>query len=164
MNHSNSFDSLNGLNGFNESDQIRPPDDVVVDRLIDNSDFHDDYDNYDEDMELNAIINESILLAEKNSETKFKELIQEMNNRKEKYENVIFKFKKLINYDKEVKEIFDLINPIIEYYINMEIDNYIYDTDVYNKIFNIKLLKQMRLNDHEIQLLREIIVCKELKK
>jgi hypothetical protein len=161
MNHSESFNNLNGYNDDNdETEQIRAPDNVLIDRLIDDYDMSQINYHDNEDIELNEIINESIMLAEKNSELKFQELIQEMNVRKEKYENIILKFKKLINYDKEAKQIFDLINPIIEQYINMEMDNYLYDIDTYNKIFNIKLLNQMRLNDIEIKLLREIILYK----
>lgn len=150
-------------------DEIRAPDDVILERLIDydNNDYDNDkYTNeygqgYNHDYvdEIDdKIINESILLAEKNSEDKFQELIQEMNNRNEKYSGIILKFKKLANYDKEVKEIFDLIDWIIEHYINMQIDIYEYDENTYNKIFNVKLLKQIRLNENEIQLLREIII------
>ena len=134
----------------NESEEeLRLPDNVYTDRLIDNRDK--------EELEMEKILNESIFLAERNSEEKYQELIEEMNIRKQRFESLLLKFKKIVNYDKDIKEIFNLIDWIIEYYINMQIENYTYDKETYDKIFNIKLLKQIRLNDSEINLLSEII-------
>lgn len=130
-------------------DEIRMPDEVYTERLIDTRD--------EEEIEMEKIINESILLAEKNNEEKNKEFLDQMEQRKNKYSNIINKFKKLSKYDKEIKEIFDFIDWIIEYYINMQIEYYTYDKETYEKIFNIKLLKQSRFSDYEIELLRNLI-------
>lgn len=134
---------------YYSDDEIRMPDEVYTDRLID--------ERTEEELEMEKIINESIMLAEKNSEEKFKEFLDQIEERKNKYSNIVQKFKKLIKYDKEIKEIFELIDWIIDYYINMQIEYYTYDKDTYDKIFNIKLLKQSRFSDYEIELLRNII-------
>lgn len=130
-------------------DEIRVPDEVYADRLIDTRN--------EEEIEMEKIINESILLAEKNNEEKNKEFLDQIEERKNKYLNIINKFKKLSKYDKEIKEIFELIDWIYEYYINMQLEYYTYDKETYDKIFNIKLLKQMRFNDNEIELLKTLI-------
>lgn len=131
-------------------EEVRSPDKVYRERLIDYRD--------DEELVMEKIMNESILLAEKNCEDNYNELINKMNERKQKYNDILIKFKKIVTYDKDIKEIYSLIEWIIEFYINMQIEFYIYDKDTYNKIFNIKLLKQIRLSDTEIDLLRNIIL------
>lgn len=130
-------------------DEIRMPDEVYTDRLIDT--------RIEEEIEMENIINESILLAEKNNEEKYKEFLDQIEERKNTYSTIIHKFKKLSKYDKEIKEIFELIDWIIEYYINMQIEFYTYDKETYDKIFNIKLLKQSRFSDYDIELLKVII-------
>lgn len=134
-------------------EEIRQPDIVYTDRLI-------DYRN-EEDIEMEKIINESIAMAEKNSEEQINALIEEMNIRKQKFSDILLKFKKIIKYDKDIKDIFDFIEFIIGNYIDMQIEFYTYDKETYNKIFNIKLLKQIRLTDYEINLLREIIIFED---
>lgn len=134
-------------------EEIRQPDIVYTDRLI-------DYRN-EEDIEMEKIINESIVMAEKNSEEQINALIEEMNIRKQKFSDILLKFKKIIKYDKDIKDIFDFIEFIIGNYIDMQIEFYTYDKETYNKIFNIKLLKQIRLTDYEINLLREIILFED---
>lgn len=142
---------------WNESDsaeEIREPDKVYFDRLIDNRD--------DEDIEMEKIIYESFTLAEKKGEEQMKEqieeLIGEMNIRKEKFSNILLKFKKVAYYDKDIKDIFAFIEFIIYNYIDMQLEYYTYDKETYNKIFNIKLLKEIRITDSEIDLLKSIII------
>jgi len=142
---------------WNESDsaeEIREPDKVYFDRLIDNRD--------DEDIEMEKIIYESFTLAEKKGEEQMKEqieeLIGEMNIRKEKFSNILLKFQKVAYYDKDIKDIFVFIEFIIYNYIDMQLEYYTYDKETYNKIFNIKLLKEIRLTDSEIDLLKSIII------
>lgn len=148
------IDKLNTSDNFYEysssEEEVRSPDKVYSERLIDYRD--------DEELEMEKIVNESILLAEKNCEDKYQELIDKMNERKQKYNYILLKFKKIITYDKDIKEIYDLIEWIIEFYVNMQIEFYLYDKETYDKIFNIKLLKQIRLTDTEIDLLKEIIL------
>lgn len=134
-------------------EEIRQPDRAYFDRLIDNRN--------DEDIEMEKIINESITMAEKKSDELIEELIEEMNIRKQKYSDILLKFKKIVKYDKEIKEIFDFIEFIIGNYIDMQLEYYTYDKKTYDTIFNIKLLKQIRLTDYEIELLREIILFQD---
>lgn len=151
---------------YNSDDDIRLPDDIKFEKLIGDEDYYNNYNenymnnelNYNDDNDIQKAIDESLKIAEKNDEDNFQYLIQQMNERKLKYENIINKFKKVIFYDNEVKEIYELINWIIEYYINMQLEFYKYDKCTYNKIFNIKILKQIRLNDEDINILKELIL------
>jgi len=154
-NNNNNNDFYEYWNESDSAEEIREPDKVYFDRLIDNID--------DEDIEMEKIIYESFALAEKKGEEQMKqqieEIIAEMNMRKEKFSNILLKFKKLSYYDKDVKDIFDFIEWIIYNYIDMQLEYYTYDKETYDKIFNIKLLKQIRLTDSEIDLLKSIIIC-----
>ena len=154
MSNNNNNDFYEYWNESDSAEEIREPDKVYFDRLIDNRD--------DEDIEMEKIIYESFTLAEKKGEEQMKEqieeLIGEMNIRKEKFSNILLKFQKVAYYDKDIKDIFAFIEFIIYNYIDMQLEYYTYDKETYNKIFNIKLLKEIRITDSEIDLLKSIII------
>ena len=87
MSNNNNNDFYDYWNESDSAEEIREPDRVYFDRLIDNRD--------DEDIEMEKIIYESFTLAEKKGEEQMKEqieeLIGEMNIRKEKFSNILYK-------------------------------------------------------------------------
>ena len=81
------------------------------------------------------------------------------NERKEHFRNLLFDLGKLIRFDKETKEIYEIIEPIIDSYCNQIIDNYEVDEITYDRIF--KALKGIRTNKKNIERLANLLIRKE---
>jgi hypothetical protein len=64
---------------------------------------------------------------------------------------------KLIKYDKEIKEIYDIITPIIDLYCNQHIEVVHLDKITYDKIF--KTISKIRINKHTFEIIKTIILC-----
>jgi hypothetical protein len=79
------------------------------------------------------------------------------NERKEHFRNLLFDLGKLIRFDKETKEIYEIIEPIIESYCNQFIENCEVDEMTYDRIF--RALKGIRTNKKNIELLKKILIC-----
>ena len=165
-------------NDLNDNEnEIRVPDQPIRQRLIEDNLFHftndNDNDNYDDELE--RAIMESMyeyrLLYEFNQEEEkeeeeeenneiINELVEEMKN-----ETIsilpIFKTKimRLIHFDKQLKELWEKICPIIELYECGQIIHHIVDEATYNTMFHT--LKTIRIPKEE-QALLETIFIKQL--
>jgi hypothetical protein len=137
-------------------DNIRPPDETKRERLIEDtrSDFEKEMDN---------AINESMKEIEEQQKIQDnyeKELLDEFLNetikRREKFEKLLFDLNKLIKYDKEIKEIYEIVEPIIELYCNQYIEVINLDQTTYEKIFNI--LNKIRIYKSALDILKNIIL------
>jgi hypothetical protein len=125
-------------------DDIRPPDSVTTERLIDYNDTFTDLNS-----ELNTVIemskNEYNLLQE-----------QEQQSRQLKFQNIKIQISKIILFDKPNLRYYELILTIIEMFELCLINQYnIYENE-YIHIF--KILKSIRLPNNEIEEFKKIII------
>lgn len=159
----NNFNNLNyydNNNNQNNNDQIRPPDNIIRERLINNDyynndnilipcDPHDyeipcDDDEYDNAFQLACI--ESIREQE--------ELLKETRLRVESFKNVLLKIKKISMIDPEILEFYNMIELIIDEYCSCRINSYECDINMYNNIFNT--LKTIRITESELELFKNL--------
>jgi hypothetical protein len=159
------------------NDSIRPPDKVKREKLIDDSfedsleesleysidnSFKDSLD-YSYENELNNAVYLSIKELEKQKEInkKYEEevvnsFIVKVQERKDKFKDLLFNLKKIINYDKDIKEVYEIIEPIIDSYCAHYFDNVELDSITYDKIF--KVIGSVRIDKKIIDLLKEILI------
>lgn len=143
-------------------DNIRPPDPVIRERLVDygDDDFTDYKYNYLEpepEPDLDQIMKQSLEEFEIAEMQKVQEiLINERNKMTEKYVNIKNKLKKVQMYDATNKDTYETIITIIEMYELNYIDNYMLDETSCNTIF--KLLKTIRLTKEELILLEGLFI------
>jgi hypothetical protein len=143
----------------NNEDNIRPPDDVISDQLL--KDTRSDYEKeIDEAIYLSYQDGrEKQDLSKKYEEQVLKEYNEESNKRKQIFEKLLFDLNKVGKIDKEIREIYDIIEPIIESYCNQYIHKCEFDEETYEKIF--KLLGKIRTDKTAIDFLKTVIVKEE---
>ena len=81
------------------------------------------------------------------------------NERRDLFREFLFDLGKLIRFDKETKEIYEIIEPIIDSYCNQFIDKCELDEITYDRIFNA--LKGIRTNKKNIDHLANLLIRKE---
>ena len=137
-------------------DDIRIPDDVVVDQLMEDnrSDFEKQIDEAIylsmQDINKQQVDNvkyEAELLNEYKNETKKREDI---------FKTLLIDLKKLSNFDKEVREIYNIIDAIITSYCSQSIKICELDPETYNAIFTV--LGKIRTDKNAVEILKTIIV------
>jgi len=126
-------------------DDIRPPDSVITERLIDYNDTFRDLNS-----ELNTVIemskNEYNLLQE-----------QEQQLRQQKFHNIKIQINKIILFDRPNLRYYELILTIIEMFELCLINQYnITNENEYMNIF--KILKSIRLPNNEIEEIKKLII------
>ena len=126
-------------NSINIEEYIRPPDKVKKERLIWQE------EEFEEDILQNMVDYEKEIQ---------KYFVEEKMRRKEIFNALLFKMKKISNYDKEVEDIYNIIEPIIESYCEQVIQYYEVDKVTYERIFNI--VSSIRV---EKEPLEKIILC-----
>lgn len=151
------------MNSEND-ENIRQADEVKRERLI-NYDFENDNvvdHNHSSDAEFDAILelskNEFNSAQEKQAE-KDMELIynQHKEERQNKFNNIKIQLSKMILFDRENVNYYELVLSIIEFYEIGSINEYIINKTNYDIIFTI--LKTIRLPNQEIDNLKKIILC-----
>jgi hypothetical protein len=138
------------------SDNIRLPDKIVQEQLI-----QDNRSEYDKQVEeaLNQSLseyNEQKELNEKYEEELHQKSLIEMSNRKNKFKDLLIDLKKLINYDTEIKNIYEIIEPIIETYSMLYFETIEFDSETYDKIFSE--LGKIRTDKKNIENLKTVII------
>jgi hypothetical protein len=147
---------------FNDfEDNIRAPDKIKREILIEDS-----VPINENDIELNEALYLSLQeksIQDNNNklnnlyEEKVKnEYITEVNKRKDVFYNLLFELNKLIKYDKEIKEIYEIIDPVIDAYCNQYIEYYEIDEITYEKIF--KVIGTIRTTKNIIDSLKNILI------
>ena len=135
---------------------IRPPDNTKREQLI--QDTRSDFDKQlDETLELS--LQESINLNQVNNfyeEEIITNYLNEIGVRREKFYNLIFVLNKLKRFDNDIKEISEIIEPIIDLYCNQYIQYYEVDEITYDNIF--KIIGTIRTDKKNIELLKNIII------
>jgi hypothetical protein len=140
----------------NADNEVRPPDNVVSEVL--QEDTRSEYQKQiDEAMYLSSMeFCEQQKLQKHYEEEIIAEYYTISNERKEKFREFLFDLNKLIRFDKETKEIYEIIEPIIDAYCNQIIEFCELDSVTYSKIF--KGLKGVRTNKKNIDYLQNILV------
>lgn len=130
---------------MDKEDNIRDPDQVKIESLIDNIEFI-----WDANHELNTAIeiskNEFNLLRE-----------QKQRERQNIFRNIKIRLNKIISFDKANLYYYELILSIIEMYELSIIDEYKTPEKEYNNVF--KFLQLIRLSNDEMDHLKKIISC-----
>ncbi len=148
------------------NDNIRKPDPVKIDRLIEDYNYSDDITNtilddninYDLETVLELSKNEYNLLQEQEEE-KTIELIRNKlhSERQNKFKHIKTQLNKIMPIDKDNLVYYELILSIIEMYEINVLNEYKISDKEYITIF--KILKTIRLPANEIENLKELILC-----
>lgn len=140
----------------NSDDNIRAPDDVITEQLLEDnrSDFEKQMDEaiylsmqeMTQQRDINRQYEEQLL----------KEYTAETCRRTELFKDFLFNLNKVGKFDKEIKEIYEILDPIIESYCGHYIETCELDEVTYDKIFNT--LKKIRNNQQSLDALKTIIL------
>ena len=128
-------------------DNIRPPDKVIIERLI----------NYksSEEEEFDKILLASAEEYENEQIQKIVDEFEKIENRKKLFINILFILQRLSHYDTNILQVYNILEPIINNYINYQFETYIIDKNVYDNIFNT--IKGTRITQTEIELLKNFL-------
>jgi hypothetical protein len=142
---------------FNDvENNIRPADKVFKEQLIEDnrSDFEKEIDEA-----LRISLEEAIKLNNLNNDYE-EELIQKFKKekleRKEMFAKFLLDLNRIIRLDKDVKDVYEIIEPIIDGYCNQLIDICEFDGETYDKIF--KVLSTVRTDKKCVDILKTIII------
>jgi small-conductance mechanosensitive channel len=144
------------MNTFLEDDDnIRPPDKIIREKLME-----DNRSDYEKDIE-KAIANSlnEIQKFQKKNEAFEEEIIADlylqMSIRRKKFENLLFNLSKLKKFDKQIRDIYEIISPIIESYCCQFNESVEIDSNTYDYIFMV--LSTTRVYADNIDELKNII-------
>jgi hypothetical protein len=170
QNNKNIKDNINLEMDNNSDDDIREPDKIIVEKLIDDdidpfieNEYTNFYnDNTSNDNELNEALkmssNEFNTMNHLQQEYENKiinDFLNETENRKIKFKPLLSDINRVASFDKEIKEIYNILEPIIESYCEQQIEIIELDKITYEKIF--KNLSTIRSIKNNIDLLKGII-------
>lgn len=136
---------------------IRRPDNVITEQIS-----QEDISEYEK--QLIEATQQSIKELEEQQNEQFnyeRKLIQEHTHetkrRVEIFKEFLLRLQKISSFDQEIREIYEIIQPIIDAYCGQIINHYELDEITYNKIFDT--LRKVRHTDTVITELKKII-CK----
>jgi len=144
------------MDNFQEDDNIRQPDEVVRETLLEDtrSDFEKQLDKAMylsmQEMEQQREINQQY------EEQLFKNYDDEIKRRIKLFKNFMSNLTRICGFDKEVKEVYDIIDPIIESYCGLYFETCELDGGTYDKIFDT--LKKIRNDQQAFDTLKTIIL------
>jgi hypothetical protein len=151
----NVIDNFDNFDNF-DTDEIRPPDQIKKEQLME--DTRSEYDREIEEAIYLSMqeVRDQEILNEKFEEEIINKYINGRNERREKFSDLLINMNKLFKFDKDIKELYNFLEPIIEAYCNYYIVNYEVDEKTYDKIFQV--LGTIRINKNTLDILKEIIV------
>jgi hypothetical protein len=142
---------------FNDVDNtVRPADKVFKEQLIE-----DNRSNFEKEVDeaLRLSLEEAINLNNLNKDFE-EELIQKFKKEKLERKEIFTKFlldlNRIIRLDKDVKNIYEIIEPIIDGYCNQLIDICEFDEETYDKIFEV--LSTIRTDKKCVDILKTILI------
>lgn len=146
----------NMSNNEDNEDNIRPPDEVISEQLLE-----DDRDEFQKQMDEAMYLSMQETTRQRDINREYEEQIlkdyrSETNRRTEIFKDFLFNLNKVGKFDKEVREIYDILDPIIESYCGQFIETCELDEETYEKIFNT--LKKIRNNQQTLDTLKTIIL------
>jgi hypothetical protein len=138
------------------NDEIRVPDQVINEQLT-----KDTRSEFQKQMDEAMYISLQEIKACEDSNKKYEtdliqQYVEETNKRKEIFATFLLDMNKLLKFDKEVREIYEIVEPIIESYCNQYFEICDLDEETYKKIFN--LLGKIRVNKVGLEILKTIIL------
>jgi hypothetical protein len=143
-----------------DDEDIRPPDEVIREQL--QEDPRSEYEKDLEEAMYQSI--ESLKEEEKRQDEYAQRCVQifeeERNQKYEQFDNIFKQLKKLSVYDMNLKNILDIMEPVIDAYCNGFIEYYGLDKISHDNIFDN--LKKVRLSEEERQILKNIVRITEL--
>jgi len=139
-----------------QEDNIRPPEQVVRETLLEDtrSDFEKQIDEamylsiqeIEHQREINRQYEEQLL----------KNFADETKRRIDLFKNFMTNMTKLSKFDREVREIYNILDPIIESYCDQYLNTCELDKGTYDKIFDT--LKKIRNDQQALDTLKIIIL------
>ncbi len=148
--------SFNDFDDFDDNNGVRSPDKVKTERLME-----DTRSEYEKQMDEALYLSIQEFKKQEEINRKYEEEILNehvkiINERKELFQGFLFNLNKLIRLDKDVKEIYEIIEPIIDSYCTQSINHCEIDSVTYDRIF--KIIGNVRTNINTVELLKKIIV------
>ena len=142
-------------------ESIRTPDSIINEQLIQEENILMPYDIDIEDaIYLSFQETNQCDKLNKENEKYEEELIQQFQKetieRKNKFSEILFKLERLAKIDKEIKEVYEIVGPIIESYCNQMIEFCELDEKTHEKIFYI--ISKIRINKQNVDMFKSIIV------
>lgn len=144
------------MDNFQEDDNIRPPDEVVRETLLE--DTRSDFEKQiDEAMYLSMQeIRQESEINRQYEEQLLKDYADETKRRVNLFKNFMANMTKLSRFDQEVREIYNILDPIIESYCGQYFETCVLDQQTYDKIFDT--LKKIRNDQQAFDTLKTIIL------
>jgi hypothetical protein len=138
-------------------EEIRPPDETKIEQLIENTHKSD----FDREMEEALYLSMQEARDEEIKNHKFEEEIinsylEKQCKRRELFRDLIVNMNKVARFDKDVKGVYEFLNPILEAYCSDYIQFYEVDKETHDKVFQV--LKTIRVNKNTMDTLQTIIV------
>jgi len=149
-------DEFNYDDEFNDNETIRQPDEVRREQLIE-----DNRDDFQKQIDEAIYISLQEIKKQQEINIKYEEklmsdYLKENNKRKEIFHEFLFNLMRVSKFDKNIREIYDIIEPIIDSYCNQLIHVCQLDDVTHDKIFNT--LQKIRINKESLEFLKTIIV------
>lgn len=150
-----------------EQDNVREPDPVKREKILDDGfgfDFEEDVvfeeqqfndDDLDKALkESRNLYREKMELSENYQKQIMELYMEETRQRKEKFANLLLQIKKVAFYDPEVKEIYEILDPIIDSYVSQCVETVELDPITYDRIFHVI----RSLKTESIEVLRSLLI------
>jgi hypothetical protein len=150
--------ALDDTDDYQES--VRAPDPIVRERLVDNPFFESSDMNKDKDLQL-AIEENMRIKEEKEYEQALLEILkqEEIERRRNQWADFLSHLYKIRKYVTEAVYLLQALEPIIQLYCDMDIDNMEIDFYTYYRIFH--MLDTIRVKKTDIENLKLILICAE---
>lgn len=140
----------------NSEDNIRQPDAIVSEQLME-----DNRSLFEKQMDEAMYLSMQELSQQRDMNRQYeerllKEYASETIRRNELFKDFMFNLAKIGKFDKEIREIYEILDPIIESYCGQYIATCELDEASYDNIFNT--LKKIRNNQQALDALKTIIL------
>lgn len=80
---------------------------------------------------------------------------QEVTKRRDEFKGLLFDLQKLVRFDADIKNVYDILDPLLESYANQFFETCELDDATYSQIFRV--LNKIRTNKEPIERLKKII-------
>jgi hypothetical protein len=149
----------NDYNYDNNDNNVRAPDNTKKEQLL-----QDTRSEYDKQMDEAMYLSVQEFKKQEEVNQKYEEdIINDHNKiiieRKNLFRVFLFDLNKLTRFDKDMKEIYEIIEPIIDYYCAQYITQCEIDTVTHDRIF--KVIGNVRTDKNAMELLKKILIKSE---
>jgi|LauGreDrversion4_1035100.scaffolds.fasta_scaffold03567_3 hypothetical protein len=141
-----------------KEENIRPPDEVKKEKLLEFQDIRSEFENQVQEAMYRSLQESSQMdeLNQKFEEEIINKYLLETSVRREKFGELLLDINRIMRFDKELKEIYEIIEPVIEAYCCHYIEFFEIDKETYDKIFQV--IGTIRTNKKNIENLKSIII------